>query len=140
MPKSTLYDRVRGRVQHGTKPGPTAYLRVEEEDELAKFLIRCAEIGYPHTINQVLGLVQQMLDFKGIKQNVTPGWWRRFSQRHPDIIVRSAVPLSLVMDEKEESKKKAAEEKEQRKILREEKAKARKEKKNKGKQKRRKGM
>ncbi len=64
FPKSTLYNRVKGRVQHGKKPGAVTYLTMDKENELASFLIRSAEIGYLRSINQVLSLVQQMLDFK----------------------------------------------------------------------------
>ena len=60
VPKSTLQDRISRRVQHGSRPGPISYLTMEEE-ELAGFLISCAEIGYPHTVSQVLGLVQKMM-------------------------------------------------------------------------------
>ena len=31
VPKTTLYDRVSGRVTHGNKPGPRPYLTSEEE-------------------------------------------------------------------------------------------------------------
>ena len=92
VPKSTLHDRVVGKVQHGTRPGPLAYLTVEEEEELVEFLIGCAEIGYPHTIPQILGIV----NYKGISKNVMQGWWQRFAQRHKQITLRSAVPISMV--------------------------------------------
>ena len=32
--RSTLKDRVNGRVTHGTKPGPSPYLNSQEEKEL----------------------------------------------------------------------------------------------------------
>uniref|UniRef100_A0A1X7SP45 HTH psq-type domain-containing protein n=1 Tax=Amphimedon queenslandica TaxID=400682 RepID=A0A1X7SP45_AMPQE len=56
IPKSTLYDRIRGNVQHGTKPGPVPYLTKEEEVILAKFLIKCSQIGFPRTVSEVLAL------------------------------------------------------------------------------------
>ncbi|XP_019861816.1 PREDICTED: uncharacterized protein LOC109590340 isoform X7 [Amphimedon queenslandica] len=96
VPKSTLHDRVSGKVQHGAHPGPSAYLTKEEEDELARFLLRCADIGYPHTISQILAIVQQAIDLKGLKRTVTTGWWQRFSERHKEIALRSAVPLSTI--------------------------------------------
>ena len=96
VPKSTLSDRVSGKVQHGCQPGAVPYLTQEEEEELLTFLIRCAEIGYPHSIEQVLGLVQQVVDFKGMDKVVTRGWWQRFCQRHDKISLRTAVPLSMV--------------------------------------------
>ena len=93
VPKSTLYDRMSGKVKQGAKPGPDPYLTVEEEEELASFLCKCAKIGYPHTQKQVLGLVQVMLNNKGIQASVTNGWWERFSKRQ-NLKLRTAVPLS----------------------------------------------
>ena len=93
VPKCTLQDRVSGKVQHGTRLGPDPYLTVEEEEELASFLCKCAKIGYPHTQKQVLSLVQQMIDHKGIETTVTCGWWERFSKRQ-GLTLKTAVPLS----------------------------------------------
>ena len=39
VPKSTLYDRVTGRVKEGTKPRPNPYLTKAEENELSQFLV-----------------------------------------------------------------------------------------------------
>ena len=44
IPKSTLYDHVSGPVELYAKPGISPYLTVEEEDELANFLVQCATI------------------------------------------------------------------------------------------------
>ena len=96
VPKSSLHDRVSGKIQHGARPGPKAYLTFEEEEELAGFLVHTADIGFPRTVAQVLALVQQVLDFKGIDKVCTHGWWQRFCQRHKEISLRSAVPLAMV--------------------------------------------
>ena len=45
IPKSTLHDRVSGKVVFGAKSGPPAYLN-EEEEEIVSFLKACATIGY----------------------------------------------------------------------------------------------
>ena len=39
VPRTTLKDRVSGRVVHGTNIGPKAYLTNEEEKELVEFLL-----------------------------------------------------------------------------------------------------
>ena len=96
VPKSTLHDRVVGRVQHGTRPGPSSYLSEEEEEELVGFLIGCANIGYPHTVAQILGIVQQVINLKGITKRVSQGWWQKFAQRHKEVSLHSAVPLSMI--------------------------------------------
>ena len=38
VPRSTLQDRVSGKVVHRTKPGPRPYLSQGEEDNLCEFL------------------------------------------------------------------------------------------------------
>ena len=95
VPKSTLHDHVSGKVAYGARPGPDPYLSVEEEEELASFLLQTAKIGYPHTKRQVLELVQQIIDEKGITATVSSGWWERFCSRHPKVTLRAAVPFSL---------------------------------------------
>ena len=42
VPKSTLKDRISGRVVHGRNPGPCPYLDPDEEKELADFLVSSA--------------------------------------------------------------------------------------------------
>ena len=56
VPHLTLHDRISGRVEHGVKPGPSALLTLEEEEELVGVLIKCARIGHPHTRKQVMTL------------------------------------------------------------------------------------
>ena len=96
IPRSTLHDHVSGRVEMYRKPGPCPYLSSKEEEELATFLVKCAEMGYPHTRQQVLGIVQNILDVKNVDVVVTHGWWERFRNRHPYLTLRTAVPLSFV--------------------------------------------
>lgn len=93
--RSTLHDRVTRKVQEGTKRGPPTYLTLEEEEELASFLLRCADIGYAHSLPQVLALVQSIIDSKGISKTITRGWWQKFCQRHKHVTHRLAVPLSI---------------------------------------------
>ena len=85
IPKSTLHDHVTGKVMLGAKAGPTPYLTPLEEEELVSFLINTARIGYSHTIKQILHLVQQIVDDKGIDIIVTYGWWERFRKHHPSL-------------------------------------------------------
>ena len=51
VPRKTLDDRVKGRVQHGAKPGPGTALTVKEEGALASYLLYMVERGFPLTIN-----------------------------------------------------------------------------------------
>ena len=45
VPKSTLHDRISGRVQPGALSGAPRYLDDEEEEELVRWLEGCAAIG-----------------------------------------------------------------------------------------------
>ena len=78
VPKSTLHDHITGKVMFGARSGPDPYLSLEEEEELASFLVQTAKIGYPHTKKQILSLVQQIVDSKEIDTTVSNGWWERF--------------------------------------------------------------
>lgn len=56
------------------KSGPSAYLSYAEEEELACFLKKCADIGYPRTKTEVLVMVKQIIDSKGLRKTVSNGW------------------------------------------------------------------
>ena len=59
VPKTTLLDRISGRVVHGTKPGPKPYLTMEEESELATFLIEVCKMGHGKTKHEVILIVEK---------------------------------------------------------------------------------
>ena len=94
VPRSTLGDRVTGRVLPGSKSGKKRYLSDEEEDELVQFLLNCASVGYPRSRMEVIAIVQQICDQRNIDAVVSHGWWERFCSRHPKISLRSAAVLS----------------------------------------------
>ena len=66
VPPTTLKDRLSGRVQHGTKPGPLPYLNEAEEKELSSFIINCASVGYAKTRRDVMGIAQSTAESKGL--------------------------------------------------------------------------
>lgn len=98
VPKSTLYDRVSGKIAFGAKSGPPAYLNVKEGDELVKFLVGSARIGFPRTCKHVLAIVQAVVAKKqGVDPEdvqVTSGWWGSFRKRHPQLTLRSGSQLA----------------------------------------------
>ena len=53
VPRSTLKDRLKGRVTHGTKPGPRPYLDSREESELVDYLFNAAKTGFGKTRQQI---------------------------------------------------------------------------------------
>jgi len=57
VPRATLGDRVSGKVLAGSKSGKQRYLDDDEEEELVRFLINSARIGYPCSRLEVLAIV-----------------------------------------------------------------------------------
>ena len=96
VPRSTLGDRISGRVTHGTVSGPQRYLSDDEEEELVRFLLGCASVGYAKTRKEVLSLVQsQVLRYQSVDRPISHGWWDSFCKRHPNLTIRTPTPLSL---------------------------------------------
>ena len=85
IPKSTLKDRLSGRVQPGRRPGPHPYLMPSEEAELASHLIEAAAIGVGKTRSEVMRIAQEVAGAKGVlkRTQISSGWWRRFLERNP---------------------------------------------------------
>ena len=92
VPRATLGDRASGRVKPGAVSGLPKYLNTDEE--LVKFLLRCASIGYPRSRKDVIALVQRINESRRITGYVTNGWWESFCKRHPNLTLRATVPLS----------------------------------------------
>ena len=79
----------KGRVAHGSKPGPAKYLNNEEEHALADHLIQAAESGYGKTRKQVKSIVENVAREKNLRSEcVSDGWWRRFMERQPQLSLR----------------------------------------------------
>jgi hypothetical protein len=84
-------------VQHGCKSGKIPYLSRNEEEELVEYLLTCSKIGYPKRRDDVIGIVRKTLQNK---ENVPvedfngKGWWRRFMQRWPDLVLRKGDALA----------------------------------------------
>ena len=95
IPKSTLHDRISGRVQFGSTSGPDSYLNEEEERELVQFIQSCTNIGFSRTKSQIIELVRVMMHKKK-DVNVSLGWWTSLRRRHPHIVLRSPESVSHV--------------------------------------------
>ena len=94
VPKSTLGDRISGRVLPGATSGPHTYLTVEEE-ELVRFLSCVANNGHARTRQEVMAIVERMLAARGIARTITSGWWASFMARHPKLALCTPATLSL---------------------------------------------
>jgi hypothetical protein len=95
IPKSTIHDYAKGNHMIG-KPGHRRYLSNEEESELVKFIIGCADVGYARSRKQIIATVESYLvNVKGYPGvTLSNGWWEKFRARHPKISVRTAERLA----------------------------------------------
>ena len=93
VPRSTLKDRLSGRVVHGCNPGPEPYLNVEEEQELVGHLINASNVGYGKTRQEVLNIVERYVERKENaslrSSTVTHGWWQKFLKRNSSLSLRA---------------------------------------------------
>ena len=94
VPKSTLGDRASGRVLDGAT---SKYLSDKEEQEIQKFILASASIGYPKTRQDILALVQRIIDSRNTNCIiVSGGWWQSFISRHPSLSLRIPSSVSSV--------------------------------------------
>ncbi len=101
VPRTTLKDRLSGRVIHGTKMGPKSYLTREEEKELVDFLVNCSKMGYCKTRAEVLRIVEAVMKKKGRllgDHHISEGWWCRFRERWPEISLRRGDSFSMARE------------------------------------------
>ncbi len=91
VPRSTLKDRLSGRVIHGINPGPRPYLTKDEEEELSSHLLTASSIGYGKTRRDVRCLVESYLKGKGTLKGsvISNGWWEKFLKRNPFLSLRT---------------------------------------------------
>ena len=89
--------------RHGNRSGPEPYLSFEEERELASHLIKYAEIRYPTTKDEVIGIVRKALVKKRgaefAEEFKEKGWWARFMTRWPALALRRGDALAVARAE-----------------------------------------
>ncbi|KAJ8333905.1 hypothetical protein SKAU_G00412290 [Synaphobranchus kaupii] len=99
VPRSTLADRVNGRVTHGAVSGPGQLLSKSDELSLVRYCQYMASHGHPLTKSQCSAFgtsIRRERDPNA--QPLSRTWWRNFRQRHhldltmrtPEIIDRVA--------------------------------------------------
>ena len=98
IPKTTLKNRISGKVKHGTNPGPSSFLTKEEENELASFLTKACKMGQGKTKQEVLYVVKRIVERKHCdKESFSfsgEGWWQGFMKRHRELSLHCSDPLS----------------------------------------------
>lgn len=102
VPRTTLQDRVLGKVPHGKKPGPKRYLNELEEKKLSEFLVETAAVGYGKSRAEIMAIAEKTVKKKaeetpttedttkkGLrKDKITHGWFDSFMKRHPYLSLR----------------------------------------------------
>ena len=91
VPRRTLDDRIKGRVEHGALPGPSTALSKEEEDFLVNYLLYMAKRGFPLTRRMVMAFAWAIAIRNGNAgrfSDTGPGkhWWSNFKKRHSSVI------------------------------------------------------
>ena len=80
---------------HDGIPSDEIWVKVGgDKEEMVGFLVNCARIGFPRSRSEVIRIVQQVCDRRGVTCVVSHGWWKRFCQRHPSICLRTPTTLS----------------------------------------------
>ena len=75
-PKSTLKDRLSGRVKVGCCPGPRPYLHRSEEEEFTSHLLSASTIELGKTRYEVMRIVEGVAKQKGVLrgEQISHGW------------------------------------------------------------------
>ena len=73
IPKSTIYDRLCGKVLPGVVCGAPKYLSNSKEEELVSFLVGCAQIGFGKTRSGVILLVEKLLSSCEVEKEMPSG-------------------------------------------------------------------
>ena len=99
VPVETLRQRVQGIVELECRPGPPTVLSEEEEDELAKYLVEMADMGFGLGRETVMRMAYKIAEkyhprhpFKD--ESAGRAWFEGFLRRHPKLTIRSPQPLS----------------------------------------------
>lgn len=100
VPKTTLQDRIKGRVPEvPMKTGPPPRLTVTGENEIVQWIINIAKCGFPIRKTDLISTVQKILKDCGketLFKDGKPGqkWYLNFLKRHPEISLREAETIT----------------------------------------------
>lgn len=99
VPRTTLHDRISGRVLHGSKSGPEPYLSPQEEKEFANFLEETAKTGYGRSRKQIKEIAEHVAHDKSLlepQKSVSDGWYHGFMKRQPHLSLRKGDAIANV--------------------------------------------
>ena len=95
VPRMTLNDRVKGKIDLTSKMGRPPALTIQEENSLIKYINYMLARGFPLTISQVCGFAWAIAKQEGKAEIFSPSgpskkWWRLFKKRNPGLSLRKA--------------------------------------------------
>ena len=92
VPRKILDVRIKGRVKHGCKPGPSTAHTAEEESALTAYLYM-AEHGFPLTSNMAMGFAWAVSLRSGTQDrfNADSGPGKHWSSLSAQLIILSVV-------------------------------------------------
>ena len=99
VPRTTLQDRISGRVVHGTKSGPLSYLSHQEENDFSKFIEETAKAGYGRSRKQIKKIAEDVAHDKGLldkKKSISDGWYHGFMKRQSHLSLWKGDPIANV--------------------------------------------
>ena len=94
VPRKTLEDSVKGKTQHGVKPGPRTVLTMEEEDSLVLYLVYMSKCGFPLTRTMIKAFAWAISKRSGTSErfhhDIGPCdlWWRNLIKQHTQLSLR----------------------------------------------------
>ena len=89
--KSTVSDKVNGKMPMGQKKGPPTKLSLELEDRIKKWIIHLVRIGYGQMRSDILDKVEELLNKLNIQKKFSDSnrpsikWYTLFMERHPNL-------------------------------------------------------
>lgn len=99
LPVETLRRRVVGINEVSCRPGPPTVLSEEVEDQLARYLMQMADMGYGLTREAVMVMAFKLAEKTNARHPFKDGsagraWFDGFRGRHPKLTIRTPQPLS----------------------------------------------
>lgn len=101
VPRSTLGDRITGRIAVEARPGKDPVIPIDIEDKMVEKAFSCANQGFGVSKKTLTARAGSLCRSLGLKNNFTKGipgkaWWKCFRTRHPEIALRKPEKLSTV--------------------------------------------
>ena len=101
VPRSTIGDRLRGKVEDDAHPGNDPVIPLETENEIVSIVLSSATRGFGITKQELIHRVGVFCSTRNLKTPFTDGkpgkdWWAGFLKRHPEVKLRKPEPLTTV--------------------------------------------